>query len=86
MTPPRTVDELLRELSSSSSSGKRRKSPPRSASELDSVIRSNPWASRFKVFLERKRMPAKVAALKFLVLTDVFEGKLSVFSLMLLLH
>ncbi len=65
MTPPRTLDELLAELC---------QSYPEALLDPDQVIRSHYWANSFRVdFLERRRMHARVAALRFLVLTQMFD-------------
>ncbi len=62
--PPRSIDELLQELTSAD---------PGRHLEPDEVIRGHFWANGFREFLEKRKMRAKVAALKFLVLTQSFD-------------
>ncbi len=68
MNPPRTIDELLSDIDRfSSKTGDK-------ALDADAAIRSSYWANRFRTeFLERRKMYGKVASLRFLVATQVFE-------------
>ncbi len=64
MSPPRTLDELLGDFAS-----------VRPDADLDTVIAANPWAQRFKDFLDKRNLKGKVIALKFLILTQPLEAQ-----------